>query len=80
MSIVASDQGNPERTTPVLAIITVLRDQQPPFFINLPYSAVINELVAVGSEVRTVTARDNDLVVSERKEGDKITKRVDKKE
>ncbi|RUS85645.1 hypothetical protein EGW08_006591, partial [Elysia chlorotica] len=64
MSIVASDQGNPERTTPVLAIITVLRDQQPPFFINLPYSAVISELVQVGSEVRSVTARDNDLVGS----------------
>ncbi|GFN78435.1 protocadherin fat 4, partial [Plakobranchus ocellatus] len=62
MSIQASDQGDPERTSPVLAIITVLRDQGPPFFIDLPYTAVISELVDVGTDVRTVEARDNDLV------------------
>ena len=62
MSIVASDQGDPERNTPVLAIITVIRDQTIPFFVNTPYSTVVPEEIAVGSSVYTVTARDSDLV------------------
>ncbi|XP_035826838.1 protocadherin Fat 4-like [Aplysia californica] len=62
MSIVASDQGNPARTTPVLAIITVIRDESAPFFINQPYSTVVNELVTVGTSVYAVTATDSDLV------------------
>ena len=64
MVIVASDSGNPEKTTAVEAFITVIRDQGAPFFVNTPYRAAINERVNTGTSVLTVTARDLDLIVS----------------
>ncbi|KAL8559117.1 hypothetical protein ACOMHN_046165 [Nucella lapillus] len=62
MVIVASDSGNPEKRSTVEAFITVIRDQGPPFFINLPYRTAVNELVIAGTSVLTVQARDLDLI------------------
>ncbi|XP_046579035.1 protocadherin Fat 4-like [Haliotis rubra] len=63
MSIIARDQGNPEQKTPVLALITVIRDQAAPFFINTQdYSTIVNEAIPVGSSVFNVTAQDGDLL------------------
>ena len=64
MVIVASDSGNPEKTTAVEAFITVIRDQGAPFFVNTPYRTAINERIETGFNVLVVTARDLDLIVS----------------
>lgn len=63
MSILASDNSNPERFTPVDALITVIRDQFPPIFIQQPYQTTLNEYSQSGSSVYRVTATDQDLVV-----------------
>ena len=64
MVIQASDSGNPEKRTVVEAFITVIRDQAPPIFLNLPYRAAVNELVTPGTRVLSVLATDVDLIVS----------------
>jgi hypothetical protein len=44
--------------------IDIVRDNQPPHFINDPYSTTINYNLGVGGSVYTVTATDPDKVVS----------------
>ncbi|KAJ8318063.1 hypothetical protein KUTeg_003154 [Tegillarca granosa] len=62
MQVLARDQGNPERTGLVNVIITVLRDNFPPFFLNTPYSTSIPERTAVSTSIFQVSASDRDLV------------------
>ncbi|KAH3873287.1 hypothetical protein DPMN_036519 [Dreissena polymorpha] len=63
MTITANDNGNPARTSFVEAFITVIRDQFPPVFINLPYGVTLSEYTSVGSFVFDTNATDSDLVV-----------------
>ncbi|XP_035826841.1 protocadherin Fat 4, partial [Aplysia californica] len=60
-SVEASDQSNPERTATSNVIVTVVRDESPPFFINTPYSASTLETAALGTTFYRVTASDADL-------------------
>ena len=64
MAIVANDNSNPAKSGFVEAFITIIRDQFPPFFINEPYRQTLDERTSIGSSVYTVSAQDNDLVVS----------------
>lgn len=64
MTIVANDNSNPSKTGFVEAFITVIRDQFPPTFIRTPYRQTIDEFTQIGASVYTVTATDQDLVVS----------------
>ena len=60
-SVEVSDQSNPVRTATAGVIIDVVRDEQPPRFINEPYSTSIVETREIGSQVYQVTAIDSDL-------------------
>ena len=60
-SVEVSDQSNPVRTATAGVIIDVVRDEQPPRFINEPYSTSVIETRALGSQVYQVTAIDSDL-------------------
>ena len=64
MAIIANDNSNPGKTGFVEAFITIIRDQFPPFFVNEPYRVTLDERTAIASSVYTVTAQDNDLLVS----------------
>ncbi|KAK3089813.1 hypothetical protein FSP39_006721 [Pinctada imbricata] len=68
ISLRASDQRVPERTATATAFVNVIRDNQPPFFFNTPYSRAISENQVVNQTLLTVTANDNDLVGSIRYE------------
>ncbi|KAL5018737.1 hypothetical protein ScPMuIL_004459 [Solemya velum] len=61
LTIQASDQNIPERTDTASVIVTVTRDNQPPFFLD-NYSRTIDENWAIGSEILSVSAMDTDLV------------------
>ncbi|WAQ96421.1 FAT4-like protein [Mya arenaria] len=60
--VVASDNSecNP-KTTVTDVIITVTRDQFPPFFLNTPYSTTILQCNNIGGFVFNVNATDRDL-------------------
>lgn len=44
--------------------INVIRNQNTPYFINEPYSRLIQENLPTGTSIYQVTARDNDSPVS----------------
>ena len=69
ISLLASDQRVPERTATATAFVNVIRDNQPPFFINSPYSRAISENQVINQTLLTVTARDNDLAVGTMAQG-----------
>lgn len=46
-----------------VAVITIIRDQFPPYFVNLPYQTTITRNQAINSTVQLTSARDDDLVV-----------------
>lgn len=64
--VVATDQGSPERTARAQVFIDVIEDS-PPYFTKTPYFRIIEANSQVGSYVMTVTALDNDLIVSTHK-------------
>lgn len=58
-----TDNGIPSRSANNFASveINVIRNTQPPFFINTPYDTSIEYTANAGLEVFTATARDNDV-------------------
>lgn len=66
LSVTATDNGIPNRSSTFNAIVTIniIRNENDPFFVNTPYITTIPETTTLGSLVLTVTARDNDNIVS----------------
>ena len=61
----AVDQGSPALTSQSIPVtINVLRNNQPPIFINEPYSQDITTGFFQGASIIRVTANDNDISVS----------------
>lgn len=60
-SVEVSDQSNPVRTATAGVIIDIVRDEEPPRFINEPYSTSTLETRAIGTQIYQVTAIDIDL-------------------
>jgi hypothetical protein len=62
MIVQANDnRGINTKYTNVSVVVNVQRNQ-PPFFINAPYSVSISERQAQNERIYQVTARDNDLI------------------
>ena len=61
MNLRACDNGLPSRCANSTATITVTRNQFPPFFLNEPYTRTIQETFAIGNEVLSLTAQDQDM-------------------
>ncbi|KAK3584482.1 hypothetical protein CHS0354_018067 [Potamilus streckersoni] len=61
VSLRDADPVSPQ-SSPVNAfvIITIIRNQNTPYFINQPYTASLNENVNIGYTIMDVTARDDD--------------------
>lgn len=61
----AADNGNPPLSAPNTCIvtITVIRNQNPPVFINTPYDTTIARTATAGLKVVQVAATDADLQV-----------------
>lgn len=68
LTISTTDNGIPPRSSNINARVTIIivRNENDPFFLNTPYITTIPETESPGSVVITVTARDNDNVVSEK--------------
>ena len=65
MKVVATDQGTPSLSSQEANVtVIVSRNLFPPVFIDLPYSTVLEENVQPGRLAYTVTAVDNDSIVS----------------
>ena len=65
MKVVATDLGTPSLSSQEANVtVIVSRNLFPPVFINLPYATVLEENVQPGRLAYTVTAVDNDSVVS----------------
>lgn len=65
VSLLAYDQGFPSLVSvQALLIVNILRNQNPPVFINEPYSATISQNQGTFLSIITVTARDADVTVS----------------
>ena len=65
LNIRARDQGSPEQFGSTVAIITILRDQASPNFVQLPYRTTVQRSTAINSTVVRATAVDADLQVSQ---------------
>ncbi|XP_076458559.1 protocadherin Fat 1-like [Babylonia areolata] len=64
VNVIASDNApSPRSSAPVKVTINILRNNNPPQFINEPYSASFTSSIAVGTSLLTVTATDSDLRV-----------------
>lgn len=61
----ATDNGLPNLSSNINArfTLTIIRNENDPFFVNTPYVTTIPETTALGTVVITVTARDNDDLV-----------------
>lgn len=66
MIVSGRDNGIPNRSTNINARVTIniYRNENDPFFVNTPYIRTIPETTQIGNTVLTVTARDNDDLVS----------------
>ena len=65
MSLLAYDQGFPSLVSvQALLIVNILRNQNPPVFINEPYSTTISQNQGTFQSIITVTATDADITVS----------------
>ena len=66
MDIQGTDNGFPPRSATTIARVTIniFRNQNDPFFVATPYVTTIPETTVVGSNVLTVSARDQDDFVS----------------
>lgn len=66
LDVRAFDQGSPvlTATATVPVTINVLRNNNPPVFINVPYGRSISKDTQVGRSVFRVTATDADNLVS----------------
>lgn len=61
---VATDGGNPARTSPEATLtVNVNRNQFPPEILNFPAEKEIQENQLVNEEIYKVNGRDNDTVV-----------------
>jgi len=60
-TLVANDQGIPERTAEIPVRITVIRDEQPTRFINVERNVTITDKYQISSFVVSVPANDQDL-------------------
>lgn len=64
VSLLAYDQGFPSLVSVrALLIVNILRNQNPPVFINEPYSTTISQNQGTFQSIITVTATDADLTV-----------------
>ena len=64
MTITATDQGSPQRSSTALVTIDVDRNLNPPVFRNLPAVISIPENQGTGINFFTANATDADTVVS----------------
>ena len=62
--VVVWDSGNPEMEVSTTVTLTVRRNEYPPTFFPLRYSASVSEHDPVGTNITRVTASDSDLPVS----------------
>lgn len=60
MRVSARDRGVPQRSNNIMVYVNVTRNEGIPFFINTPYTAVLNETVHPDTFVIQVSARDDD--------------------
>ena len=58
LNIRARDQGSPEQVGSTVAIITILRDQASPNFIQEPYRTTVQRATPINSTVLKATAGD----------------------
>ena len=67
LTVRATDDGIPPRSSSLNARVTIniIRNENDPFFVNTPYVTTISETTVIGTRVITVTARDNDNLVSQ---------------
>ena len=63
MTVRVRDQRNPEQSVTGSVIVDVRRNQQPPRFVDTPYTRDLSENTAVSSSVYVVRAVDTDLRV-----------------
>jgi hypothetical protein len=61
--VIASDQRAIEKITEVPVSVVVSRDQQPPSFINSPYTSDVSENRGVDESITRVFAQDPDIQV-----------------
>jgi hypothetical protein len=65
MRVTARDLGTPQLSSvPVEVTIFVVRNNNPPVFLNLPYTTQIEETSNIGRSVYRVTTTDADVQVS----------------
>lgn len=62
MTFRVCDNGLPSRCTNSTGIVTITRNQFPPFFVSEPYTKTINENFPVGDTVLRLSSQDNDQV------------------
>ena len=59
----AADLGYPTLTGDATLTVNILRNQEPPIFLNEPYSVQVERNQGIGSNIFRVTATDDDLQV-----------------
>ena len=59
-----SDGAGRVATQSATVTVVVIRNENTPYFINEPYSRLIQENLPTGTSIYQVTARDNDDAVS----------------
>ena len=65
MSVIARDGASPPRTSNAVQVtINILRNNNPPVFVNEPYSTSVTAAVSTGISLFSVTATDADTRVS----------------
>ena len=62
LTVAAYDTAFPQQRTEANVNIFVVRNENPPFFIDEPYSARISEELDIGVSIINVRAVDNDNV------------------
>lgn len=64
MRVTARDLGTPQLSSvPIEVTIFVVRNNNPPVFVNLPYTTQIEETSNIGRSVYRVTTTDADVQV-----------------
>ena len=61
--MIATDLGYPTLTGDATLTVNILRNQEPPVFINEPYEVTIDRNQNVGANIFRVTATDDDVQV-----------------
>ena len=63
MTVTACDDNTPQKCDEANAVITIVRSDFPPVFLDTPYQVSVSEFRPVGSSVFRVEAEDKDLKV-----------------